>query len=151
MAIIPLIARDYISCDGYGNCYRYRTGWTDWGRWVFLGLAILGIIFLGFLFACVTNRRRRRRNMQPYQGTGWIGGGAHNNHATTPATNQYSNNQYQNPPPSYGPGNQGYYSGQTEMHSGANAGYYGGGQENGVAPSMPTAAHANPGKDGIVR
>lgn len=104
--------------------------------------------------SCLTARRRRRRGMNPYRGTGWAAGRTPAGHAPaqyTGAQPYIAGNQAQNQPaPPYSPtnnqaGNQGYY-GNTP----GNQGYYGnnqdgqgffGGQQNGVELQQPNSTY----------
>ncbi|KAF2397988.1 hypothetical protein EJ06DRAFT_532350 [Trichodelitschia bisporula] len=89
--IIPLERRD-INCysDSYGYRRCSRTGWSNWGRWVVLGLVIL--VFLAFVSClCLSSRRRRRRGARPMYGTGWMAPG--------PAPPYNAPNPTYNPPP----------------------------------------------------
>ncbi|KAI4216825.1 MAG: hypothetical protein LQ351_000774 [Letrouitia transgressa] len=115
----------YYGGDGY--CYRNRSNWDRFGRWILVGIIIVGALFIALAFACITARRRRRRGLQPYRGTGWAAGGAPPGQAPAQWTgNQYNPNQPG--PPNYGPPpNQGYYG-----NNQPNQGYYGG-QQSGVA------------------
>ncbi|KAG7006330.1 hypothetical protein G7Y79_00015g039200 [Physcia stellaris] len=156
---ILLQAREDGCGDGYyrdrnGYC-RYRGDrWGGWGRWVVLAAVLVGAFFIFFAFACLTARRRRKRGMNPYRGTGWAAGRTPAGHAPaqyTGAQPYYAGNQGQNQPaPPYSPtnnqaGNQGYY-GNTP----GNQGYYGnnqdgqgffGGQQNGVELQQPNSTY----------
>jgi hypothetical protein len=116
---------------------------------------------------CITARRRRRRGLQPYRGTGWLGG----NHGPVTYNPQpyYNNNQYPNQP-----GNNTTYGnnggGAPPTYNASNAGYYG--QNSGVEmqppqnsyqpntrdgdnvyapPSSPPPGKGHYGNDGIIR
>ncbi|KAI4138983.1 MAG: hypothetical protein L6R39_006519 [Caloplaca ligustica] len=174
MAILP---RQY-GCPrgtydgGDGLCYRRSSGWSNWGRWLVLALIIIGAFFIFFAFACVTARRRRRRGMTPYRGTGWAAGAPPPGHAPAQydgaqqsyyggGGNQYNNQPAGQPAPVYSPPpNQNYYG-----NTGANQGYFGG-QQTGVELQQPNNAYQPPrggdqvfspptgpppGKDGVVR
>ncbi|KAL8724547.1 MAG: hypothetical protein Q9166_007889 [cf. Caloplaca sp. 2 TL-2023] len=155
----------------YGNCYRRRSGWDNWGRWIVLAVILLAAFFIFFAFACVTARRRRRQGMTPYRGTGWAAGRPPPGHGPAQYTGAqpapYYNNQpaYNNQPsaaPVYSPppANQNYYG-----NGGANQGYFGG-QQSGVELQQPNNSYQPqrggdqvysppagppPGKDGIIR
>ena len=117
-----LLPRQYNNCyyDRFNNyrCTNGRSTWNSWARWLVLGLIILGIIFVFFLFSCVTSRRRRKRGFQPYRGTGWALGRTPPGHGAAtynpppgqqtqqpyyaqPQTQQPYYNNSNNPPPSY--------------------------------------------------
>jgi len=115
-----LLPRQYNNCytDRFNNyrCTNNRSTWNSWARWLVLGLIVLGILFVFFLFSCVTSRRRRKRGFQPYRGTGWAlgrtppghGAATYNPQQTTqqpyyaqPQTQQPYYNNSNNPPPSY--------------------------------------------------
>ncbi|TDZ23752.1 Protein RCR2 [Colletotrichum orbiculare MAFF 240422] len=134
-------------CDAAGRCYYERTGWHYWGRWVLaavvLGIAILILVMLG----CLSSRRRRKRGMTPFYGTGWMTNNQkfHTQQQGTYAHNQQYNGQqggysgYQNPPPAYGQQQ------QTPQYTGTtfnpNDGYYGGHNE-GIHLQQPQNAYA---------
>ncbi|MCJ1344502.1 hypothetical protein MMC31_002705 [Peltigera leucophlebia] len=132
----PLLPRDYW-CDSDGYCHR--SNWDSYGRWIVLvGVIIFGI-FIFFIFACITARRRRAAGSVPYRGTGWAGGRPHAGQPQYDASQPqpyYAGNQYpQSPPPNvappvYVPPNQGYYGGDQ------NHGYFGG-QQTGVELQTP--------------
>ncbi|KAI9732819.1 MAG: hypothetical protein M1834_003757 [Cirrosporium novae-zelandiae] len=112
---MPSIQTRAYECDMYGNCYQYSSGWYNWGRWVLLAIIIIAAFLFFFLISCLSARRRRRRGAHPYWGTGWAAGSTPPGHG--PA--QYNPNvqpyygQYQQPPPTYGQGqNQSYFGGQ---------------------------------------
>lgn len=65
--------QDRCYSDGYGNIRCY-SAWSEWVRWLVLVLIILGFVLLFFLFSCLSARRRRRRGLAPYRGTGWLAG-----------------------------------------------------------------------------
>ncbi|KAK5115451.1 hypothetical protein LTR62_001110 [Meristemomyces frigidus] len=103
------------------NCYTNNAGnevcnggaWSNWVRWLVLGLIIAGALFLFFLFSCITARRRRRAGYSPYRGTAWAAGRTPAGHA--PAQYNSAAPYYNNsnaPPPAYGAGgaNNDYYS-----------------------------------------
>jgi len=96
-------------CDGY-YCYGgYYSKWDAWGRWVVLAGIIIFFFLLYLAFSCFTARRRRRRGLQPYRGTGWFAGPA------PPYNQHYYPNQPNNPAPPYTPHSQpgyGFYGGQ---------------------------------------
>ncbi|KAL8740207.1 MAG: hypothetical protein Q9190_007064 [Brigantiaea leucoxantha] len=152
---------------GDGYCYRNRNNWDTWGRWIVVGIIIAGALVIALAFACITARRRRRRGLQPYHGTGWAAGAPAGHGAAqytgpqasfAPGGNQYSN---QAAPPTYAsPPNQGYYG-----NNQPNQGYFGG-QQSGVDVQQPSNAYqpqrggdqvysppsgAPPQHDGIVR
>ena len=137
--------------DSSGRQYYCRSGWNSWGRWVVLAVILVAAFLFFFLFRsvcfshchpyCSTNppssfltaRRRRKRGLQPYRGTGW---------STAPFGHgpaQYNPNYPSQPPPdlhtsppAYG-ANAGYYGGQ-------NQGYFGG-QQAGVELQQPQNVH----------
>ncbi|MDI1489870.1 MAG: hypothetical protein OHK93_001069 [Ramalina farinacea] len=124
---------DY-GCDGYSPWYSY-------GRWILLAAIIVGAFLIFLLFACITARRRRRRGMQPFRGTGWASGQTAPGHGAPqyagPPPPQYGGTQppqYSSPPPA-----QGYGYGQNQ-YGGANQGYFGG-QQNGVELQQPNQAY----------
>ncbi|KAK4984899.1 hypothetical protein LTR50_006305 [Elasticomyces elasticus] len=127
--------------DAYGRRRCNNSAWNNWARWLVLALIVLGAIFIFFLFSCLTARRRRRRGLEPFRGTGWAAGGTPAGHAPATYTNAqpyYQNqttqqqqpyyNNSNNPPPTYQPG------------GGANQSYYGG-QQNGVELQQPQNAY----------
>lgn len=140
--------------DRYGR-YRCRnSAWNDWVRWVVLAVVVIGFLLLFFLCSCITARRRRKAGRQPFYGTGWAARpGAYNNAPTQQP--YYAGNAAPAPPYSAPDSNAGYYGG------GQNQGYYG--QQNGVELQSPQPAYGGaagyapppgppPGKaDGIVR
>ncbi|RFU26351.1 hypothetical protein B7463_g9981, partial [Scytalidium lignicola] len=73
------------NCD-FNDDYYCNSRWHRWGRWVALAVIIIAALFFAFLFSCITARHRRRRNLQPFYGTGWM--------AKPPA---YDNSQNYNP------------------------------------------------------
>jgi hypothetical protein len=118
---------------GYGY-YTCSSRWNSWGRYVLAGAAIL--LFLIVLLSCLCMaRRRRKRGHRPYYGTGWMAPppkyGAHQNDYSLNQNQQqqYSGQNYQNPPPAYGQQypQQPQYTGTTFN---PNDGYYG--QNSGV-------------------
>ncbi|KAG4302397.1 hypothetical protein PCK1_001379 [Pneumocystis canis] len=50
------------------DCY---SRWNLWGRWMILGMALVGIILL-FTYICCTNQRRASHGEAPIKYTGWI-------------------------------------------------------------------------------
>jgi len=144
LSVEGLEKRQYGYCNGF-YCYNGNSSWNNWGRWVALVCIIVFVLLLAIAFSCVSARRRRRRGLNPYYGTGWMGG--------KPA--QYQNNQgyYGNnggynggvggPAPPYEPGpvnNQ--YTGNTFNRD---DGYYG--QQNGVELQPPQSSY-QPGRGG---
>ncbi|KAI9886358.1 MAG: hypothetical protein M1823_001812 [Watsoniomyces obsoletus] len=134
--------KGHYRCRSDGYCY-YST-WDSWGRWTFVaGIVILFLLF--FLLTCISARRRRRRGMQPFYGTGWLGGaqqGGQNRAVYTANSGQpyYAGanpypTQDQGPAPQYTPPAPGYYANQT----GGNGGYYGG--SNNVELQSPPNAY----------
>lgn len=117
--------------------------------------------------SCITARRRRKRGMTPFRGTGWAAGGPPppgHGPAQYTGAQPYYGNQYNNQPagqPVYAPPpNQNSYG-----NTGANQSYFGG-QQNGVELQQPNNAYQPqrggdqvfsppsgppPGKDGIIR
>ncbi|EEP76219.1 predicted protein [Uncinocarpus reesii 1704] len=97
-------------CWTYDNGRTYHCSvWSDWGRWVFLAILIAGAFLLFFLFACISARRRRRRGMRPFMGTGWVANMApYGKPGTHPPPPQY---QHYPPPPQYTPAGGPYYPG----------------------------------------
>lgn len=161
MAPVEDISKRAWSCpSGYsyhhGNCYR--TNWYNWGRWVVLAIAIV-LFLIAFLSCLGIARRRRRRGIQPFYGTGWMapqGGkwGTQNQHQMHNYNQGYQNyppgGNFQQPgyggyppappPPAYAQHQQPQYTGSTFS---PNDGYYGtaatGGQQTGVYP--PQGVH----------
>jgi len=138
-----LTPRQYYSgCpSGYhlrnGRCYQ--SNWSYWGRWVLAGIIVAFFLALFLTWSCISNRRRRRRGLNPRYGTGWMMGGANNGQHGQPQygngwfghnknnhNNQQYYNQQQQAPPQYTPPAQGplgnQYTGQTFN---SNEGYYG--------------------------
>ncbi|KAL0939100.1 uncharacterized protein CTRU02_205710 [Colletotrichum truncatum] len=142
--------RQAYRCDRYGNCYE-RSSWYYWGRWVLaavvVGVALLILVILG----CMSSRRRRKRGMTPFYGTGWMS----NNQKYHPQQGTYAYNQnynsqqgtygygqgYQNPPPAYGQQQQPQYTGTTFN---PNDGYYGGHNE-GIHLQQPQHSYQRDG------
>ncbi|KAI9866448.1 MAG: hypothetical protein M1830_005926 [Pleopsidium flavum] len=126
------------SCnDGINGNGCYST-WGSYGRWIALVVIIVAAFSLFFLFACITARRRRRNGMNPYRGTGWLGGNTPPGHAPatyTGAAPYYGANTTQNAPaPPYSPHpNQTYY-------GNGNQGYFGG-QQSGIELQQPQSAY----------
>jgi hypothetical protein len=132
--------------SGYSgrNCEN-RNDWYWWGRWVVAGVILL-ICIVSLVICSITARRRRRRGVQPFYGTGWMATGqkygAHNqqqgynmNAYQQPQYPQQNNNQgWTNPPPAYGQ-QQPQYTGSTFRPS---DGYYGDGQQSGVQAPQNT-------------
>jgi len=119
-----LITRQYygnnVCYDNNGNEYRCNnSGWYNWGRWVALGIIVLGAFLVFFLFSFWSSRRRRRLGRQPLYGTGWSQFG----HGPAQYNPNYQQTQQSfQPPPAYNQGqNQGGY-------YGGNQGYFGGRQ-----------------------
>ncbi|WYZ34702.1 hypothetical protein EsH8_I_000978 [Colletotrichum jinshuiense] len=134
-----------------GGCYE-RGSWYWWGRWVLaavvVGIALLILILLG----CMNSRRRRKRGVQPFYGTGWMSNNNNKHNQGTYAYNQPYNGQqqgyggyppqpqgaYQAPPPAYGQAQQQpQYTGTTFN---PNDGYYGGHNE-GIHLQQPQNAY----------
>lgn len=156
MALLTVRQADDDSCtDSFGNVVScnvsptllnhkatisltdLQNAWYDWGRWVALGIIIIGFILLFFLFSCISSRRRRRRGAQPYYGTGWVGrtpfghGQAQYNPQYGQQQQPYGGQQQQ-PYGGYQQGQQGGYYGQQQQAPptynqsyDANRGYYG--------------------------
>ncbi|GJC84113.1 hypothetical protein ColLi_06951 [Colletotrichum liriopes] len=137
-----------------GRCYE-RGAWYWWGRWV-LAAVVVGItLLILILLGCMNARRRKRRGVQPFYGTGWMGGNnKHNQHQqATYAYNQQYNGQQQGyagypqqgadgsypaPPPAYGQAQQNpQYTGTTFN---PNDGYYGGHNE-GIQLQQPQSSY----------
>lgn len=157
-AIVTLLAkRDYTRCDSNGYCRQYYTStWDDWGRWAALGAIVFFFLFIAFLWSCINNRRRRRRGMQPMNGTGWMPFAG-----PKPPQGQQNSGYYQNAPyngghpapPMYSPpiGNQ-----ATGNTFNSNDGYYGnhgaggynpyGGQQSGIELQQPTGTYQPQGQ-----
>ncbi|KAL9632214.1 MAG: hypothetical protein Q9164_005454 [Protoblastenia rupestris] len=92
---------------------------------------------------CITARRRRRRGMQPFRGTGWAAGQPPPGHGAAQYTGApqpyYASGQQA--PPVYSPPaqTQGYGNNQNQ-YGGANQGYFGG-QQTGVELQQPDHAY----------
>jgi len=84
-----LLPRSTYCYDQFGNVVSNSncSGWSNWGRWVALGLIIAFFLLMFIACSCFTSRRRRARGRNPYWGTGWA------------AQGNYPNNQYNQPPP----------------------------------------------------
>lgn len=144
----PLLARQY-NCNSYSYnsryCDDYNSPWNSYGRWIVLVAILVGAFFLFLLFACITARRRRRRGMQPFRGTGWAGGNTAPGHGAPQYTGapqpQYGGNNGAPPVYSPPPQNQGYYGGTPNQYGGANQGYFGGQQQSGVELQQPNSAY----------
>jgi len=142
---MTLVARQYydICYNSLGQPYRCRSTWNSWGRWLALGLIVLGALILFFLCSCFSARKRRRAGRQPYYGTGWAG--------NTPFGHgqaQYNPNyqtQQAPPPPTYNQTQNygGYYGG------GENQGYFGGNRQADVEMTSPQNAYTNRGGDNV--
>ncbi|KAJ4396916.1 hypothetical protein N0V93_001138 [Gnomoniopsis smithogilvyi] len=145
-----LAARQTFRCpsgtylNSYGNCVS--SGWANYGRWVLAAIVIVFFIALFVIWSCISNRRRRRRGLQPMYGTGWVPGHAYNNQGQQPQYNQGGwfggfghKNHNQPPPPQYTPappqGQQ--YTGQTFD---SNDGYYGH-HQNDVPLQQPSGTY----------
>ena len=113
-----------------------------------LAVVVIGFIVIFFLFSCISARRRRRRGMQPYRGTGWLGTPAGHGQAqynpqygaqqqpNWPQQEQtygqgqsggyYNYNQQTNAPPAYDPANRGYFGSEpaTTTHNTGSTGVY---------------------------
>ncbi|KAK0252735.1 hypothetical protein LTR29_002680 [Friedmanniomyces endolithicus] len=116
---------------GYNSAGQYVCGgssWSNWARWLVLGLIILGAILIFFLFSCLTARRRRKMGYQPYRGTGWALGRAPPGHGQAtydarpqqeqtamPHYNNNSNSPYNANPPAYGAAGDYYGGNNVEM------------------------------------
>jgi len=155
-SVVKLLKRETCGYDSFNNYRCYNTGWSNWGRWIVVGVIIL--IFLLFVScACITSRRRRSRGNAPIRGTGWMSTGPLAPPPYQPPP-QYSNQAPQNegayapptqPKPTYG-GQQNYpepqqnYGGGQPNYGGGHQNY-GGGQENYEmgyqAPSGPPPKH----------
>ncbi|KAF6817688.1 hypothetical protein CMUS01_04656 [Colletotrichum musicola] len=161
--ILPYPLPDHLekrqySCREYynGRCVE-RSSWYYWGRWVLaavvVGIAVLILVVLG----CMSSRRRRKRGMNPYYGTGWLSNNQkyHPQQGTYAYNQQYNGQQagyagygqqggYQNPPPAYGQ-QQPQYTGTTFN---PNDGYYGGhngGHNEGIQLQQPQNAYQRDG------
>jgi len=152
-------------CGGYGYYYGNSgcnySGWSAYGRWVLIGVVIIGAFVIFLLFSCLTARRRRKQGRQPYRMTAWAGG----RHGQP----QYTGNQNYStgPPPAYGQqqtspppqqqgyygndGNQSYFGGQQNDPNiqQPNPAYYAENGANVYAP--PTGAPPGKKEDGIIR
>jgi len=125
---MTLVTRQYyndICYNDLGQAYQCRSAWYDWGRWVALGIVILGAFLLFFLFSYWSARRRRRLGRQPMYGTGWVGRAPFGHGQATYNPNYQQTlqpQQQQVPPPTYN---------QTQNYGGyygENQGYFGGRQ-----------------------
>lgn len=177
------MATCYSRTRGYYRCNRT---WSTWGRWLLFGLIIASFILFFFLFryvlppplpsqsvsanptiSCLSARRRRKRGLKPFYGTGWVGNTPAGHGAAT-YNPQYQNQQQQpqygnetQQAPAYGQ-NEGLY-GQNQANPGSNQGYYGGQQTGATELQQPPNAYRGddqvysppagppPGKDGVVR
>jgi len=151
---MTIVARQFsnVCYDQFGNAYRCNSGWNSWGRWVALGIILVGAFLLFFLFSCLTARRRRRAGRQPYYGTGWVGrtpfghGQATYNPNYQSQQPNYNQNQYQTPPAynqtgGYYGQNQGYFGGrQTEVEMQPPSNTYRGGEGVYEPPQGPPPA-----------
>lgn len=136
----PTISLDGLTKRQYGYGYNYYYGnsnWDRWGRWVALVCIIVFALFVAILFSCCHARRRRRRGVRPYYGTGWMAGKP----AQYENTQSYYNQGPPAPPYSPGPVNQNY-TGQTFNRA---DGYYG--QQNGIELQQPQSSY-QPGRGG---
>ncbi|KAI9808403.1 MAG: hypothetical protein M1826_004167 [Phylliscum demangeonii] len=137
-----LLPRAYTTCrDSYGRLYRCNSGWTSYGRWIFL---VALVIFLALIlsFLSFSARRRRARGMAPFMGTGWMGGRTPPGHG--PAV--YNGGAPQGPPqapyPAPAPA---YHAPPNHATQGQQMGYTAGqpapyGQQSGI--ELQTPAHA---------
>ena len=164
--------------NSYNNgCY---SAFDTWGRWVVL--AVVLVVFFFFFCICsyvplighssgrkltfpraFSSRRRRRRGLNPYYGTGWMAGKTPAGHAPATYTGpqNYATDGREGAAPPYAPpANNTYYPNNT----GVQQGYYG--QENGIELQTPHSTYQParggdpvytapsgppPGKDGIIR
>jgi len=125
----------YDSYGYYTNCSY--SSWNSWGRWVALAAIVLFVVFIALCFSCITSRRRRKRGLTPYYGTGWA---ANHKYGQT-GGDGYGQQQAYNPPaPPYSPPAQHpQYTGQTFN---SNGGYYG--QQSGIELQQPQSAYTGP-------
>ncbi|PIG84466.1 CP2 transcription factor [Aspergillus arachidicola] len=123
--------------DRWGNIYRCRSSWHNWGRWVLLAIIIAVALIAFFFYACLSARKRRRHGQRPIYGTGWIPG-------TQPPPGQWQQQQYPSQPPPAPPG----YQPSTEhgygQNYGPNQGYFGQ-QQYGSELQQPPNAYARDG------
>ncbi|KAH7328819.1 chitin synthesis regulation, resistance to congo red-domain-containing protein [Stachybotrys elegans] len=133
----------------YGYHYNGRfcvrnSGWYWWGRWVLAGILIV-LIIITLISCSITARRRRRRGLQPYYGTGWMATGQkYDSNNNGYPMNNYQQGGYQptypqqqgaygggwtNPPPAYGQPQQQYTGTPYNPNEG---GYFGNEQQTGV-------------------
>ncbi|EIT83483.1 chitin synthesis regulation, congo red resistance, RCR protein [Aspergillus flavus] len=123
--------------DRWGNIYRCRSSWHNWGRWVLLAVIIVVALIAFFFYACLSARKRRRHGQRPIYGTGWIPG-------TQPPPGQWQQQQYPSQPPPAPPG----YQPSTEhgygQNYGSNQGYFGQ-QQYGSELQQPPNAYARDG------
>lgn len=111
MTTVLLERRRNCYYDSFGRYRCYSSGWSNWGRWIIVGVIIL-FFFLFLLCVCLTTRRRRRRGARPFYGTGWMAQGV-----------QPQQGYSQGPPPPQ-------YGAPQQYNQGPN-------QESGYAPPMP--------------
>ncbi|PHH86127.1 hypothetical protein CDD83_10688 [Cordyceps sp. RAO-2017] len=133
-SVVKLMAR-YVECDITGRCYRRNSRWYDWGRWILIGILLLGLLLVLFSLSCIA-RRRRRRGAQPLYGTGWMAPagkfGGHNSQQPMNTYQQGYDGQGYGPqggyppaPPAYGQPQHAQYTGTTGTTFNPNDGYYG--------------------------
>ncbi|KAK9325323.1 hypothetical protein V1517DRAFT_350631 [Lipomyces orientalis] len=132
-----LDTRQYYGCQYYGTC-------SGWGRWILLGVIIVIVLLLFWLFVCMRNRRRSKAGLPPAYGTQWMGygsgwrnqsqlpvqpqttgpgayyAGAYPQQGTTaPPAYTYNQNYQQQPPPAQPDTmQQGYYNSPYQQRSG---------------------------------
>jgi len=130
--------------NSLGQPYRCQSSWNNWGRWVALGVIVIGAFLLFFLCSCFSARKRRRAGRQPFYGTGWAGNTPFG-HGQAQYNPNYQTQQAQ-PPPTYNqtqnPG--GYYG----DGGGANQSYFGG-QPNDVEMNAPQNTYNRGGDSGF--
>lgn len=117
--------------------YTCNRAWSTWGRWVLFSIIVVGFILFFFLFSCLSARRRRKRGLQPFYGTGWVGN-TPAGHGAANYNPQYQGQNQAQPQPQYNyasqqsPVQDGGYQNQTQGTYGSNQGYFGG-QQTGTA------------------
>lgn len=125
----------------YGQTECYNSAWDNWVRWLVLALIIVAAFLIFFLFSCITARRRRRMGYAPYRGTGWAVGRTAAGHSqpTYNAQPYYANQQQQQQQPYYNNSNNPPPAYNAAVAGGANADYYGRG--NDVELQQPEQAY----------
>jgi hypothetical protein len=136
-----------------------RSNWSYWGRWVLAAIVIAFFLMLFLTWSCISNRRRRRRGLNPRYGTGWMMPGAYNANGQQPqygngwfGSNKYNNNQpqyQQPPPPQYTPAQGPMQNQPTGQTFNSNEGYYGHHNNNDIPLQQPTSSYYPRGGDNV--